>query len=68
MAGRETLSLYLGGEGGALMFEIGFEWWRGLAQVATYSGAVVVILWVMSKIDLPDRGESPIGEEEREKV
>jgi hypothetical protein len=45
------------------MFEIGFEWWRGFAQVATYSGAVVVILWVMSKINLPDRGEAPTGEE-----
>ena len=45
------------------MFEIGFEWWRGLAQVAVYGGAVLVILWVMSKINLPDRGESPTGEE-----
>ena len=50
------------------MFEIGFEWWRGLAQIAVYSGVIVVILWVMSKINLPDRGESLTGEEEREKV
>ena len=48
------------------MFEIGFEWWRGLAQVAVYSGVIVVILWVMSKIELDDRGESPI-ERERER-
>jgi len=45
------------------MFEIGFEWWRGLAQVAVYGGAVLVILWIMSKINLPDRGESPIERE-----
>lgn len=63
MAGRETLSLYLGGEGGALMFEIGFEWWRGAAQVLVYAGVVLVILWIMSKIELPDRGESPIERE-----
>ena len=50
------------------MFEIGFEWWRGLAQIAVYSGVIVVILWVMSKINLPDRGEPPIGEKERERV
>jgi glucose dehydrogenase len=47
------------------MFEIGFEWWRGLAQIAVYSGVVLVILWILSKIELPDRGESPI-ERERE--
>jgi hypothetical protein len=45
------------------MFEIGFEWWRGLAQVAVYSVAIVAILFIMSKIELPDRGESPIGKE-----
>ena len=45
------------------MFELGFEWWRGLAQIAVYAGVVLVILWIMSKINLPDRGESPIGEE-----
>ena len=49
------------------MFEIGFEWWRGFAQIAVYSGAVLVILWVMSKIELPDRGEARIGEEEGER-
>lgn len=49
------------------MFEIGFEWWRGAGQVLTYSAVIVAILWVMSKINLPDRGESPIGEEERER-
>jgi hypothetical protein len=48
---------------GAPMFEIGFEWWRGFAQVAVYSGVIVAILWILSKIELPDRGESPIGEE-----
>jgi len=47
------------------MFEIGFEWWRGLAQIAVYAGVVLVILWILSKIELPDRGEAPIGEEER---
>ena len=48
------------------MFEIGFEWWRGLAQIAVYSGVVLVILWIMSKIELDDRGEAPI-ERERER-
>jgi len=48
------------------MFEIGFEWWRGLAQIAVYSGAVLVILWIMSKIQLKGGGESPI-ERERER-
>jgi hypothetical protein len=50
------------------MFEIGFEWWRGLAQVAVYSGVIVAILWILSKIELPDRGEAPIGEENGERV
>jgi hypothetical protein len=50
------------------MFEIGFEWWRGLAQVAVYSGVIVAILWILSKIELPDRGEAPIREKERERV
>ena len=45
------------------MFEIGFEWWRGLGQVLTYSAVIVVILWVMSKI--PAGGESPSSKEER---
>jgi len=45
------------------MFEIGFEWWRGAAQVLVYAGVVLVILWIMSKINLKDGGESPIGEE-----
>ena len=49
------------------MFEIGFEWWRGLAQIAVYSGVVLVILWIMSKINLDNGGEAPI-ERERERV
>jgi hypothetical protein len=47
------------------MFEIGFEWWRGAGQVLIYSAVIVVILWILSKIELDDRGESPI---ERERV
>ena len=48
------------------MFELGFEWWRGAGQVLTYSAVIVVILWVMSKIELKGGGESPI-ERERER-
>jgi hypothetical protein len=48
------------------MFEIGFEWWRGAGQVLIYSAVIVVILWILSKIELDDRGEAPI-ERERER-
>jgi len=48
------------------MFEIGFEWWRGAGQVLTYSAVIVVILWIMSKIEVKGGGESPI-ERERER-
>jgi uncharacterized membrane protein len=40
------------------VFEIGFEWWRGAGQVLTYSAVIVVILWVMSKIEVKGGGES----------
>jgi hypothetical protein len=39
------------------MFSVGLEWWRGLAQVAVYSAAVLVILWIMSKIEIKEKGK-----------
>jgi hypothetical protein len=38
-----------------LMFSVGLEWWRGLAQVAVYSAVVLVILWILSKIKTNER-------------
>lgn len=46
------------------MFEIGFEWWRGMSQVAIYSAVIVAALWVMSKIELPDNKQVRDGESE----
>ena len=45
------------------MFEIGLEWWRGALQCLVYGVVIVAICWLLTKIDLPDRGESPIGKE-----
>ena len=50
-------------ERGGVMFQLGFEWWRGAGQVLTYSAVIVVILWVMSKIEVKGGGESPIQQE-----
>ena len=39
------------------MFEISLSWVNGFFQVAVYSAVVVVILWVMSKIEIKEKGE-----------
>lgn len=45
------------------MFEIGLEWWRGAIQCLIYGVVIVSICWLLSKIEFPDRGESPRGRE-----
>jgi hypothetical protein len=62
MAERKALRFRLD-RGGSLVFSVGLEWWRGLAQISVYSAVIVAVLWVMSKIELPDRGEAPSGNE-----
>ena len=57
MAEREALRFRLD-RGGSLVFSVGLEWWRGLAQVAVYSAVVLVILWIMSKIEIKEKGEN----------
>ena len=37
------------------MFDVSLSWINGLFQVAVYSAVVVVILWVMSKIEIKDK-------------
>ena len=59
MAEREALRFRLD-RGGSLVFSVGLEWWRGLAQVAVYSAVVLVILWVMSKIEIKEKGEDNV--------
>lgn len=39
------------------MFDVSLSWINGLFQVAVYSAMVVVILWVMSKIEIKEKGE-----------
>lgn len=51
-----------------MALEISLRWQDGAIQIVIYSAVIVAILWIMSKIELDDRGESPIGEEERERV
>lgn len=46
------------------MFDVSLSWVNGFFQVATYSAVVVVILWVMSKIEL---GERPQDKREGER-
>lgn len=50
------------------MIEISLRWQDGAIQVLIYSAVIVTFLWILSKIKIDDRGESPIGEEERERV
>ena len=57
MAERKALRFRLD-RGGSLVFSVGLEWWRGLAQVAVYSAVVLVILWIMSKIEIKEKGEN----------
>ena len=48
------------------MFDISLRWQDGAIQIVIYAGVVLVILWIMSKIELKGGGESPI-ERERER-
>ena len=41
------------------LFEISLRWQDGAVQVLIISGALLIGLWIMSKIELPDRGDSP---------
>jgi hypothetical protein len=41
------------------MFEVSTSWINGLGQVLVYSGVLVLALWILSKVELPDRGDSP---------
>jgi hypothetical protein len=41
------------------MFDVSTSWINGLGQVLVYSGVLLIILWVMSKIEIKDRGDTP---------
>jgi hypothetical protein len=51
MARRETLPVYLGGEGGTIMFEVSLRWQDGLIQCLVYAVVIVIPLIIMSKIE-----------------
>jgi hypothetical protein len=40
------------------MFDVSLSWINGLFQIAVYSAVVVVILWVMSKIEIKEKGRT----------
>jgi uncharacterized membrane protein len=49
------------------MFEVSTSWINGLGQVITYAAVLLIILWVMSKINTKSRGgSSTLKENERE--
>ena len=48
------------------MLDISLRWQDGAIQIVIYSAVIVAILWVMSKIELDNGGETPI-ERERER-
>jgi hypothetical protein len=41
------------------MFDISLSWINGLGQVLVYSGVLLIILWVMSKINIKGGGDTP---------
>jgi hypothetical protein len=47
------------------MWEISLTWQEDPFQIFYYIGIVLVILWILSKIELPDRGDAPTVEDER---
>jgi len=48
------------------VIEISLRWQDGAIQVLIYSAVIVTFLWILSKIEIDDRGEAPI-ERERER-
>ena len=55
-----SLSIRVIGHKGEIVsiFDTRLEWWYGLAQCAVYALVIVAIGFVLSKIELPDRGDS----------
>ena len=49
------------------IFEISTRWQDGAIQCLIYGAVLLAICWTLSKINLPDRGEFPSGEEEGER-
>lgn len=47
------------------MWDIHLTWQESPFQIFPYLGIVLAILWVLSKIELPDRGDPPTVEDER---
>jgi hypothetical protein len=45
------------------MFDVSLSWINGLGQVLVYSGVLLIVLWVMSKIEIKDRGDTPTERE-----
>lgn len=41
------------------MFDVSLNWINGLGQVLVYSGVLLIILWVMSKIEIKSGGDTP---------
>ena len=39
------------------MFDVSLSWVNGFFQVAVYSAVVLVILWIMSKIEIKEKGK-----------
>ena len=49
------------------MFDVSLRWQDGFIQCLGYAALVLVILWILSKIELPDRVGAPIQQEEENK-
>jgi hypothetical protein len=41
------------------MFDVSTSWINGLGQVLVYSGVLLIVLWVMSKIEIKGGGDTP---------
>jgi hypothetical protein len=41
------------------MFDVSLNWINGLGQVITYALIIAGVLWVLSKIEIKDRGDTP---------
>lgn len=49
------------------MFEISLRWQDGFIQCLGYAVIVGIVIFILSKIELPDRVGAPIQQEEEKK-
>jgi hypothetical protein len=47
------------------LFRIHLDWFHGLGQLIIYVSVALIILWLLSKVELPDRGDTPSERESK---